>query len=260
MKILITGGSGFVGKSLISKLDKYDLFYPTSSELDVTDSQKVKDYLDIHEFDFIINCAVRGGRRTRVDTEKDFYNNIKILNNILNYKNKNTQLITFSSGAEIYKQDTFYGLSKKICTSLIKGKENIKNLRIFNVFGEFGMKDSFVYSTIEKCLKNEDIIIWENLLFDIYYINDLINLIDLIIINNSKEYEEIDCVYEKKYKLSDIAQFIKNICASKSNIVIQNDNNLKYIGSYKHIPTLCLTPIEDSLNHLIEFEKNNNEI
>jgi len=254
MKILVTGGSGFVGKSLISKLNKYALSYPTSLELDLTDAKKVKDYLNAHDFDFIINSAVKGGRRIRVDTEKDFYNNIKILDNVLNLKKKNTKLITFSSGAEIYKQDTFYGLSKKICTSLIKDKKNIKNLRIFNVFGELGMKDSFVYSTIEKCLKNEDVLIWENLFFDIYYVNDLINLIDLIIINNSQEYEEIDCVYEKKYKLSDIAKIIKNISNSKSNIIIQNDNSLNYTGNYKCIPDLHLTPIEDSLNNLIQFQ------
>jgi len=123
MKILVTGGSGFVGKSLISKLNKYALSYPTSLELDLTDAKKVKDYLNAHDFDFIINSAVKGGRRIRVDTEKDFYNNIKILDNVLNLKKKNTKLITFSSGAEIYKQDTFYGLSKKICTSLIKDKK-----------------------------------------------------------------------------------------------------------------------------------------
>ena len=254
MNILVTGGSGFVGKNIISKLNKYNIYYPTSLELDLTDSLKVKEYLNTNKFDFIINCAVRGGRRTRIDTEKDFYNNIKSLENILNFKGEDCKLITFSSGAEIYKKDTFYGFSKKISTDLIRNRKNIKNLRIFNVFGESGMKDSFVYSSIEKFLKNEDIIIWENLFFDIYYINDLINLIDLIIINNLEEYEEIDCVYEKKYKLSDIAQIIKNMSNSKSNIIIQNDNNLRYIGNYKHIPNLFLTPIEDSLNNLIQFQ------
>lgn len=257
MNILVTGGSGFVGKSLISKLNKYNIHYPTSAALDLTDSFKVKSYLNANDFDFIINCAVRGGRRTRIDTEKDFYNNIKTLDNILNFKKESCKLITFSSGAEIYKQDTFYGFSKKISTDLIKNKKNIKNLRIFNVFGELGMKDSFVFSTIEKCLKNEDIIIWENLFFDIYYINDLINLIDLIIIKNSQEYEEIDCVYQKKYKLSDIAQIIKEISNSRSSIIIQNDNNLEYIGKYIDIPNLSLTPIKDSLMKMILAQTNN---
>ena len=256
MKILVTGGSGFVGRSIKSKLNKYNIVSPTSVELDLTNSKKVKEYFDINNFDFIINCAVKGGRRTRIDTEKDFYDNIKILDNILNFKNENTKLITFSSGAEIYKQNSFYGFSKKISTDLIKNKNKIKNLRIFNVFGELGMKDSFVYSTIEKCLKNEDIVIWENLFFDIYYIEDLINLIDLIIINNSEEYEEIDCVYEHKYKLNDIAEIIKNISKSKSNIIIEKDNNLKYTGNFKHIPNLQLTPIKNSLNNLIQFQIN----
>ena len=32
-----------------------------------------------------------------------------------------------------------------------------KNLRIYNTFGELGMKDSFVYSTINKCKNKENI-------------------------------------------------------------------------------------------------------
>lgn len=256
MNILVTGGSGFVGKNIISKLNKYNIYHPTSAELDLTDSSKVKEYLNTNKFDFIINCAVRGGRRTRIDTEKDFYNNIKSLDNILNFKEEDCKLITFSSGAEIYKKDTFYGFSKKISTDLIRNRKNIKNLRIFNVFGESGMKDSFVYSTIEKSLKNEDIIIWENLFFDVYYINDLINLIDLIIKKNSQEYQDIDCVYREKYKLSDIAEIIKQISDSRSSIIIQGDNNLKYIGNYTHIPDLSLTPIRDSLTKMILAQTN----
>jgi len=255
MKILIIGGSGFVGKNLISGLNKYEILYPTSSELDFTDSDKVKHYLNFHNFDVIINSAVRGGRRTRIDTEKDFFNNLKILDNILTFKQEKTKLITFSSGAEIYKQDTFYGLSKKISTLLIKNKKNIKNLRIYNVFGEKGMKDSFVYSTIEKCLKNEDIIIWEDLLFDIYYINDLISLVDLMIVSNSEEYEEIDCVYEKKYKLSDIAKSIKDLTNSNSSILVEQNNNLKYIGNYKYIPNLSLVSLENGLINVINSFK-----
>jgi len=257
MKILITGGSGFVGKSLIESFKNvYQLSYPTSSELDLTNTNKVKEYFNLNNFDFIINCAVRGGRRIKVDTEKDFFNNIKALDNILKFKQNNSKLITFSSGAEIYKPETFYGFSKKISTDLIKDKKNIKNLRIFNVFGELGMKDSFIYSTIEKCLKNQDVIIWENILFDIYYINDLVNLIQILLKNNTEKYEEIDCVYQKKYKLNEIANLIKEICNSNSRIFVEKDNNILYTGNYQHIEDLQLTSLNKSLTSMATKIKN----
>ena len=39
MKILITGGSGFIGRSLIKAFkEDYDVFAPSSKELDLTNS------------------------------------------------------------------------------------------------------------------------------------------------------------------------------------------------------------------------------
>ena len=38
MKILVTGGAGFIGRNLIKTLEKdYDVFSPSSSQLDLTD-------------------------------------------------------------------------------------------------------------------------------------------------------------------------------------------------------------------------------
>lgn len=256
--IFLTGGSGFVGKSIIAQMSKeYNIQHPTSSELDLTDLSQLKNFIDKNNFQYIINCAVKGGRRIKKDTEKDFYNNIKIMDNILNFINDDRKLITFSSGAEVYDVLGFYGFSKKICTSLIKNKNNIKNLRIYNVFGELGMKDSFVYIAIQKCLKNEDVVIWEDKIFDIYYINDLVLLINLLMCNDSSIYEEIDCVYEQKYKLSDIAKIIKLLSGSMSNIIIENDNNLLYTGTHTKINNLIITPLEKSLENMIRYISEN---
>ena len=43
-------------------------------------------------------------------------------------------------------------------------------------------------------------------------------------------YQEIDCVYSEKYKLSDIAKLIKNLTSSNSNIVINNFSSDSYVG------------------------------
>ena len=46
MKILITGGSGFIGRSLIKALNQeHEVFSPSSQELDLTNSYDVEKYL-----------------------------------------------------------------------------------------------------------------------------------------------------------------------------------------------------------------------
>jgi nucleoside-diphosphate-sugar epimerase len=256
-KIFLTGGSGFLGRSILAKLSKkYEIYAPTREELNLIEFDKLKSWIKDKKFDWIINCAVNGGRRTKRDTSEDLYNNIASLDNLLNFVNDDCKLITFSSGAEFYKQNDFYGLSKKICTYIIKHKNNVKNLRIYNLFGELGMKDSFVYSTIKKALRKEDIIIWEDIEFDVYYIQDLINLIELLIENNTKEYQEIDCVYPTKYKLSDIAALIKDLCKSSSNIKIEKQGSTSYTGDFQEINNLNLIKLEKSLANMIEFINN----
>ena len=60
MKIMVTGGSGMVGKNLIDFLIKrtnYKLYYPVSNELDLLVYEKIDDYLNKYKPDLIIHCA-----------------------------------------------------------------------------------------------------------------------------------------------------------------------------------------------------------
>ena len=255
-RVLLTGGSGFVGTTIKNKLsDLFHITSPTRKELDLTNINQVQSFFDKNKFDWIINCAVNGGRRIRTDTYEDFYNNIVSLNNLLPFIKNDCKLITFSSGAEIYKQDEFYGYSKKVCTQIIKNKQDIKNLRIYNLFGEYGMKDSFVYSTIKKCISNDDIIIWEDMFFDIYPADNLLNILKLLIYNNTQDFQEIDCVYLEKYRLSEIATLIKRLCGSNSQIFIEKFSESNYIGKYQDLDGLQLIELEKSLKNLIEYIK-----
>ena len=252
MNILLAGGSGFVGRSLITQLStKHSIMAPSSSELDLTSLADLGAFMLQHECQFIINCAVHGGRRTKVDTAVDFYNNVKILDNLLHFVNEDRKLITFSSGAELHAPETYYGFSKKICSSLVRGRANVKNLRVYNVFGELGMEDSFVYSAIKRCLLGEDIVIWDDKLFDVCYVNDVIQLIDRLIETDSPSYQEIDCVYEKKYKLSELASLIKSLTHSSSRIIVQADTGSKYTGTCT-FDMADPTPLTVSLQRMID--------
>ena len=65
MRILITGGSGFIGRNLAEQLaGTYELLAPSSAELDLLNEQEVREYLSAHSFDVIVHAATtRSNRR-----------------------------------------------------------------------------------------------------------------------------------------------------------------------------------------------------
>ncbi|BDQ04627.1 MAG: NAD(P)-dependent oxidoreductase [Candidatus Dojkabacteria bacterium] len=59
MKVLITGGKGMLGSKLATFLQSkgYEVSNPGSNELDITNTEQVRQYLLSNSPDFIINCA-----------------------------------------------------------------------------------------------------------------------------------------------------------------------------------------------------------
>ena len=89
MKILITGGSGFVGKSLVNALnEEHEVYSPSSNELDLTDSQQVKAYLQNKYFNIVIHCAIKGGSRTQPDTAETLYQNLSMFFHLMDNSNR----------------------------------------------------------------------------------------------------------------------------------------------------------------------------
>ena len=94
MKILIIGASGLLGKAVTEELKDYEIFTPTSNELDITKREKVEKYVLEKLPNIIINCAAY----TNVDKaeeEKEYAYNIncigtlnlaQICNNYYTYK------------------------------------------------------------------------------------------------------------------------------------------------------------------------------
>ena len=240
MRILITGANGYIGKTLYNSLNtKYDVVPLSRKELDVTNLKQVKDYLKNKYFDVVIHCAVEGGLRLEPENSSILDSNLKMYYNLLECKNHFSKFFYFGSGAE--KQDTFYGLSKKVLNQSIQDKDNFHNVRIFAVFDENELEFKFVKTNIRNYITRKDIGIFQNKYMDFFYMDDLITLMDYCIVTDNLP-KEINCSYNYSPTLYDVTQIINNLSDYKVNINIEEwgmapffngsftDLGLNYIG------------------------------
>ena len=231
MKILITGGGGYIAKSLYNSLkDKYNITCITRQDFDLTNFSETLKYFSDKCFDIVIHCAVSGGSRLKPETWKDMDSNIKMYYNLLSCKDKFTKLIHFGSGAETNAPESPYGLSKRVIANSILEQENFYNIKIFAVFDENELDTRFIKGNIKRYINKEPIIIHQDKWMDFFYMKDLISLVDHYIINN-KLPKQIDCSYVNLYKLSEIANMINELDEYKVDINIENEGiTLSYYG------------------------------
>ena len=251
MKILITGGRGFIGRNLIKSLqDEHKIYSPSSSELDLTDSQQVKTYLQTKYFDVIIHCAIRGGRRLQPDTAVDMYQNLSMYFHLMDNRDRFGKFFNFASGAEFDRRKgvlptnkkghlerswpiDYYGMSKNIISRLLKTDNQSYNFRIYGVFGIDEDNIRFIKSSLLKIKQNQPIEIHQDRLFDFVHIDDLTSIINYYLSNPEYPLDsEVELVYSQKYTLSKLATLIKQITKSQVSININSTTKGKsYIGS-----------------------------
>ena len=239
MKVLITGGNGFLGSNIARKV------LSTGNELCITSRNTIDPKHQIIEFnpDVVIHCAWKGGNNYNDINDLSQFNNvsqgIELIETISKLPTK-TRFIGFGSFAEygnltspasetdIEQPINLYGLSKytfKNYSKMLCDKHNIEWgwVRPCYVYGPGDVSTRLIPTLINKLSKNEKVILDEcNKIIDYIYIDDFVNLAYSLITGN------INGVYNicsgQQYNLRDIVNKIGMLMNRLNNIQFNNSS------------------------------------
>ncbi len=239
MKLFITGGSGFIAKSIVNYFKKdndIELFAPDRSFLDILDETAVDTYIKQYRPDIIIHTANKGGGRNSIGSTDIVHNNLRMFFNIAKQAPKVHKIIHLGSGAEYGKHKPIinaneddaltafpkddYGFYKSVCSRYIEKTDNMINLRIFGCYGEGeDYRYKFITNAIVKNLLGIPITINRNVRFDYLYIDDLIRMVEHFLFQQHR-HPVYNAASGRGIDLLSLAEIINTIAESHVPITI----------------------------------------
>ena len=228
MRLLITGGSGFIGRNLAEQLvSLHDVSAPSSAELNLLNEQAVSEYLDAQHFDVVVHTATTRSNRRLAAPPDMLDRNCRMFFNLVRNQKRFGKMIHFGSGAEYERaqlppratEDYFdtrvprdaYGFSKYICAKYIERSDQILNLRLFGVFGPYeDYTVRFISNACCRALKGLPIVLRQDVMFDYLYVKDLVKITNWFIENNPRDKAYNVCS-GRPVALTELARLISQV-------------------------------------------------
>tara|TARA_R110002072_G_scaffold20688_4_gene74877 strand:+ start:35459 stop:36373 length:915 start_codon:yes stop_codon:yes gene_type:complete len=259
MRILITGGAGFIPSSLAEKLltidakvvlvdnfvtgkkgnipNEVDFF-----EVDVNEFDEIAPIFRKHQFDYVFHFAALVGVKRTLENPLKVLDDIQGIKNILSLANEtNVNRVFYSSSSEVYGEPVHlpqheettplnsrlpYAIVKNVGESFFKSYEHTYGLKytIFRFFNTYGPKQSpdFVMSKfINDALQNNDITIYGDgsQTRTFCYINDNVDACISALLNERAVNKVYNIGNDKITTIKELAELIIKTCNSKSKIV-----------------------------------------
>ena len=272
MKLLITGGSGFVGRNLAEQYaGRHEVLAPSRSQLDLLDAVAVRDYLQAHRFDVVIHAATERSNRGMASGPDLLDRNCRMFFHLARNTSFYGRMLFLSSGA-IYdraygqpgmKEEDFdrhipadaYGFSKYICAKAIDGMEHVTEMRLFGVFGPHeDWRVRFLSNACCRAVWDMPVLIRQNVFFDYLDVDDLGWILEAFT-RNKPRHKHYNVCTGRAFDLKTLAGMVVEASGKKLEIVIKNQGlGNEYSGDnarlLEEIPDFHFREMSESVERL----------
>lgn len=248
MNVLLTGGSGYLGRSIQKHFkDLVNLTTLTRNELDLTKFEDVRSYFQHKYFDVVIHTAISGVSRIKLNEVRDLDTNLQMYYHLMEHREHFGKFINIGSGAELYLQNTMYGLSKHVIRTSLLDKSNVYNMRVFSVFDENELDTRFIKSNIIRYIRKKPIYIFNDKRMDFFYMKDFIKLLEYYLKTEIELPKEIDCVYKESKLLTEVATIINRLASYEVEVsILSSLQEPDYIGNYSNMD-ICFEGLDKGI-------------
>jgi len=196
MKILITGGGGFIGRNLVSQYGpRHQVLAPSRAELNLLDAAAVGEYLQFHRFDAVIHAATDRSNRLLGSGPGLLESNCRMFFHLASHSRQFGRMLFLSSGM-VYSREHLcpripesgfgahipsdpYGFSKYLCAQSIAETGNVFELRLFGVFGPHeDWRVRFISNACSRAVWDMPVTLRQNVFFDYLDVEDLGRLLE----------------------------------------------------------------------------------
>lgn len=248
-RILLTGAGphGFVGRNLAPALkERYEVFTPSSRELDLCDFDRVARYIDGHQIDTVIHGALQSLLHT--GPEDVMLHDLQMFYHLDKLSGQLERVLYFGSGAEFDKRlpienireeelgrsipANYYGLEKYIMALRARESRNIYNLRLFGIFGKYEhWQSKFISNLCCKAMYDLPLSIRQDCMFDYLYVEDLASIV-IWFLEHEPRYHDYNVCTGRPVSLREIADVVLEVSGKELPVVVAKEGwNLAYTAS-----------------------------
>lgn len=243
-RLLVTGSTGFIGKNFLEYIcryqaNKYQIFAPNHLELNITDKEATRRYLEKYDIDCVVHFANTNSVKYDMGNYDILNIGLQMFTSLAEASDLYRKMIYFGSGAEYNRyygkhliseedlgsqipQDP-YGFAKYIEAKLVCSYDNIYDLCLFGVYGKYEeWQRRFISNNIVRSLKGLPMTLSQNAMFDYLYVDDLCRIIEWFIEHEPK-YKHYNVCTGQPIDLLSLARMINEVSGLDREILVSKE-------------------------------------